>query len=167
MSAGPWFAAILLHSLHGADFARKASPCLTNRVTGQVAAPTARLRVTACACCDTVNCSFCTTEKVTTLNTFGDLIASPYGVHLGAKSGHVSGLRFGYSQIANLICLIRKGTVPPRFALELMGRNVLANLIRSVWPAPYIDGCGRLKGNLLAVSHLIRSRVTPEYILKL
>jgi hypothetical protein len=48
-----------------------------------------------------------------------------------------------------------------------MGRNVLANLIRSVWPEPYIDGWRRLKGNLLAVSHLIRGRVTPEYILKL
>jgi hypothetical protein len=63
---------------------------LTSRVT-QIAAPTARLRVPACACCDTVNCSFCTTEaKVGALNTFGDWIASSYGVNLGAKSGHVS-----------------------------------------------------------------------------
>jgi GT2 family glycosyltransferase len=90
-----------------------------------------------------------------------------YGVHLGAKSGRVSGLRFGYSQIVNPIYLIRKGTVPARFALELMGRNFLANLIKSVWPEPYIDRWGRLKGNLLAFTHLIRGRIMPEYILKL
>jgi GT2 family glycosyltransferase len=90
-----------------------------------------------------------------------------YGVHLGAKSGRVSGLRFGYSQIVNPVYLIRKGTVPPRFALELMGRNFLANLIKSVWPEPYIDRWGRLKGNLLALTHLVRGRITPEYILKL
>jgi GT2 family glycosyltransferase len=90
-----------------------------------------------------------------------------YGVHLGIKSGRVSGLRLGYSQIVNPIYLIRKGTVPPRFALEQMGRNILANLIKSVWPEPYIDRWGRLKGNLLALTHLIRGRITPEYILKL
>jgi glycosyltransferase involved in cell wall biosynthesis len=90
-----------------------------------------------------------------------------YGVHLGIKSGRVSGLRLGYSQIVNPIYLIRKGTVPPRFALELMGRNILANLIKRVWPEPYIDRWGRLKGNLLALTHLIRGRITPEYILKL
>jgi GT2 family glycosyltransferase len=90
-----------------------------------------------------------------------------YGVHLGAKSGRVSGLRFGYSQIVNPIYLIRKGTVPPGFALELMGRNFLANLIKSAWPEPYIDRWGRLKGNLLAFTHLMRGRIMPEYILKL
>jgi GT2 family glycosyltransferase len=103
------------------------------------------------------------------LRKYGRIVGANfiYGVHLGAKSGRISGLRFGYSQIVNPVYLIKKGTVPPRFALELMGRNVLANLIKSVWPEPYIDRWGRFKGNLLAVSHLIRGRVTPEYILKL
>jgi GT2 family glycosyltransferase len=103
------------------------------------------------------------------LRKYGRIVGANfiYGVHLGAKSGRVSGLRFGYSQIVNPIYLIRKGTVPPRFALELIGRNVLANLIKSVWPEPYIDRRGRLKGNLLAFTHLIRGRITPEYILKL
>ena len=32
------------------------------------------------------------------------------GVHLGNKRGRVSGLRFGYSQIANPIYLLQKGT---------------------------------------------------------
>jgi GT2 family glycosyltransferase len=94
-------------------------------------------------------------------------LSTIYGVHLGVKSGRVSGLKFGYSQVVNPIYLIRKGTVPASFALELMGRNVAANLLKSLWPEPYIDRWGRLKGNLLAASHLIRGRVDPEYILKL
>jgi GT2 family glycosyltransferase len=94
-------------------------------------------------------------------------LSTIYGVHLGLKSGRVSGLKFGYSQVVNPVYLIRKGTVPARFALELLGRNVAANLIKSLWPEPYIDRWGRLKGNLLAASHLIRGRVDPEYILKL
>jgi GT2 family glycosyltransferase len=89
------------------------------------------------------------------------------GVHLGVKSGRVSGVRFGYSQLANPVYLIRKGTVPASFLLELMGRNICANLVRSLWPEPHIDRRGRLKGNLLAALHLIQGRIEPEYILKL
>jgi GT2 family glycosyltransferase len=89
------------------------------------------------------------------------------GVHLGAKSGRVSGVRFGYSQIINPIYLIKKGTIPRSFALELMGRNLAANIIKSIWPEPYIDRRGRLKGNLLAACHLIQGKLDPEYILKL
>lgn len=89
------------------------------------------------------------------------------GVHLGAKSGRVSGVRFGYSQLVNPTYLIRKGTVPASFALELMCRNVAANLLKSCWPEPHIDRRGRLKGNLLAAFDLVRGRIEPEHILKL
>ncbi|HUB62840.1 MAG TPA: glycosyltransferase family 2 protein [Methylocella sp.] len=89
------------------------------------------------------------------------------GVHLGAKTGRENGVRLGYSQVVNPIYLMRKGTVPAAFALEQMGRNIAANLIKSLWPEPYADRRGRLKGNLLAASHLIRGRVEPEYILNL
>ena len=89
------------------------------------------------------------------------------GVHLGIKSGRVSGVRFGYSQLVNPIYLIRKGTVPASFALELVARNVAANLVRSIWPEPHVDRRGRLKGNLLAALHLMQGRIEPEYILKL
>ncbi|SJM32214.1 glycosyltransferase family 2 protein [Mesorhizobium delmotii] len=89
------------------------------------------------------------------------------GVHLGIKSGRVNGIRFGYSQVANPIYLVRKGTVPSTFALRLMGKNLLANLARSLWPEPYVDRRGRLRGNLLALSHVARGRVEPEYILKI
>ena len=94
-------------------------------------------------------------------------LRSLIGVHLGLKTARVSGERFGYSQVANPIYLIRKGTVPARFALELMTRNLIANLVRSVWPEPYVDRRGRLRGNLLAVRHLLMGRIEPEYILKI
>lgn len=89
------------------------------------------------------------------------------GVHLGVKSGRVSGVRFGYSQFANPVYLVRKGTVPRKFAYELMCRNLAANLLRSCWSEPHIDRWGRLKGNILAAWHIMRGRVEPEHILKL
>lgn len=89
------------------------------------------------------------------------------GVHLATKEGRQSGLRLGYSQIANLVYLIRKGTVPPSFACKLMMRNLAANMVKSFWPEPYVDRFGRLRGNLLAAFHVLRGRVEPEYILKL
>ena len=100
------------------------------------------------------------TGRVVALNTL-------YGVHLGAKAGRVSGVRFGYSQIVNPVYLVRKGTVPLRFAFNLIWRNIAANLVKSIWPEPYIDRRGRLKGNLIAALHLARGKVEPEYILKL
>jgi GT2 family glycosyltransferase len=89
------------------------------------------------------------------------------GVHLGLKAGRVSGVRFGYSQVMNPVYLINKGTVPAAFALDLVARNIAANLIRSLWPEPWIDRRGRLRGNLLAASHLVMGRIEPEYILKI
>jgi hypothetical protein len=55
--------------------------------------------------------------------------------------------------------------MPVRFALELMGRNLTANLARSLWPVAHVDRRGRLKGNLLALSHLVRGRIEPKYVL--
>lgn len=89
------------------------------------------------------------------------------GVHLGMKTGRVSGVRFGYSQLINPVYLVRKGTVPVNFAIALISRNLAANIVRSFWSEPYIDRRGRLKGNILAAYHLIRGKVEPEFILKL
>jgi len=89
------------------------------------------------------------------------------GVHLGIKTGRVSGKRFGYSQVANAVYLIRKGTVPASFALPLMLRNIAANLAKSLWPEPYVDRRGRLKGNALAMLHVAMGRIEPEYVLKI
>jgi GT2 family glycosyltransferase len=89
------------------------------------------------------------------------------GVHLGIKAGRVSGMRFGYSQVANAVYLIRKGSVPASFALPLMFRNIAANLAKSLRPEPYVDRRGRLRGNMLAILHVATGRIEPEYILKI
>jgi GT2 family glycosyltransferase len=89
------------------------------------------------------------------------------GVHLGVKSGRVSGQRLGYSQVMNPIYLVRKGTVPFSFAMDLLVRNVIANLIRSLWPEAHVDRWGRLKGNSMAAWHAMLGRIEPEYILKI
>ena len=48
-----------------------------------------------------------------------------------------------------------------------MARNLLANLVRSLWPEPHIDRRGRLRGNVLALRHLLTGRIEPEHILEL
>ncbi len=89
------------------------------------------------------------------------------GVHLGTKTGRQSGLRLGYSQIANPLYLIGKGTIAPRRAYRLMARNLAANLLRAFRPEPWVDRRGRLRGNLLALADLLRGRVAPERVLAL
>jgi GT2 family glycosyltransferase len=89
------------------------------------------------------------------------------GVHLGVKQGRQSGVRLGYSQIANPIYLSRKGTCPWPRALRLMSRNIAANLIRSLIPEPYIDRAGRVSGNLKAFGDLIAGRLDPGRVLEL
>lgn len=92
---------------------------------------------------------------------------SAHGVHLGVKSGRQSGRRLGYSQIANPIYLVRKGTCSRRRALRLMIRNVAANLIRSPNPEPYVDRRGRAAGNALALLDLLTGRLDPSRALSL
>jgi hypothetical protein len=89
------------------------------------------------------------------------------GVHLGIKLGRTSGVRFGYSQIANPVYLIRKGSMTWRHAVKLMWRNLAANLVRSVYPEPWIDRKGRLKGNCLAIVDIAIGRISPGRILQL
>jgi GT2 family glycosyltransferase len=89
------------------------------------------------------------------------------GIHLGVKQGRQSGVRLGYSQIANPIYLSRKGTCPWPRSLRLMGRNIAANLVRSLSPEPYIDRAGRVSGNLKAFGDLITGRLDPQRVLEL
>jgi GT2 family glycosyltransferase len=103
------------------------------------------------------------------LSPFGRIIESNSlcGVHLGAKGGRTSGVRVGYSQIANPIYLIRKGTVSIAFGWSLMWRNVLANLVKSFSSEPWVDRRGRLRGNCLALIDLVLGRISPQRILHL
>ncbi len=89
------------------------------------------------------------------------------GVHLGIKLGRTSGVRFGYSQIANPIYLARKGSMPWWYAKKLMWRNMAANLTRSLYSEPWIDRRGRLKGNMLALLDIVRGRLSPWRILRM
>lgn len=89
------------------------------------------------------------------------------GIHLGAKHGRTSGLRFGYSQIANPIYLIRKGTMSMWFGGGTMARNLIANSARSLTSEPHVDRLGRFRGNMLALRDLLRGRLHPRRILEL
>lgn len=89
------------------------------------------------------------------------------GVHLGNKRGRTSGVRFGYSQVANPIYLVRKGTLSSEYARPMVVRNILANLLRFFWPEAWVDRKGRLRGNILALIDIASGRVTPRRILTL
>lgn len=101
--------------------------------------------------------------------SFGRVVKSEAtrGVHLGIKSGRQSGVRLGYSQIANPLYLIRKGTCSWRIGFHLMSRNVTANFFRSFWPEVWVDRRGRLYGNLRAIVDLVSGRLEPCRVLKL
>lgn len=99
----------------------------------------------------------------------GKLIACPYttGIHLGTRGGRTSGTRLGYSQIANVIYLSRKKTIPFGLGPRLVCQNLLANIGRSFWPEAGIDRRGRLKGNFLAIADLLSGKLDPRKILLL
>lgn len=89
------------------------------------------------------------------------------GVHLGSKGGRTSGVRFGYSQIANPLYLWRKGTFRLDRALLQMSRNILANFGNVIRPEPWVDRRGRVLGNALGFLDLVRGRLHPRGILDL
>lgn len=94
-------------------------------------------------------------------------LAAARGVHLGIKQGRQSGVRLGYSQVANPIYLSRKGTCPWSRSLRLISRNLAANCFRSFRPEPYVDRLGRVAGNLRAFRDLLTGRLAPDRILDL
>jgi GT2 family glycosyltransferase len=88
-----------------------------------------------------------------------------YGVHCAVKLGRESrGTRFGYSQVANAIFFYRKGTISAQRMRALIWKPVLANLVKSLRPEPWIDRRGRLAGNLTAFADLLRGRLSPDRI---
>jgi GT2 family glycosyltransferase len=103
------------------------------------------------------------------MKPFGRLVKCDLlmGVHLGVKAGRTSGVRLGYSQIANPVYLSKKGTMSWQHARKLISKNIAANLARSIYPEPWIDRHGRLKGNLLALMDLLRGKASPARILQL
>jgi len=89
------------------------------------------------------------------------------GVHLGVSAGRTSGKRLGYSQVANVVYLQRKGTMRRDFGNRLMMQNLVSNAWRSLRPEPLIDRRGRLLGNMIAILDCLRGRVDPRRILEM
>ncbi len=88
--------------------------------------------------------------------------AEAFGVHMGVKSGRVSGDRFGYSQVINPIYMLRKGTMTGPMVANHIFCNMAMNFSRAVWPEPFIDRWGRARGNLIAIKDLLCGRLQPE-----
>lgn len=86
------------------------------------------------------------------------------GVHRGEKSGRTSGVRLGYSQIANPVYLMRKGTMSGKFGRRIMWRNFVANHIKTLRPEPWVDRWGRTRGNWLAISDWLTRRIDPNKV---
>ncbi|TDW19968.1 uncharacterized protein involved in exopolysaccharide biosynthesis [Rhizobium azibense] len=97
---------------------------------------------------------------------YGEVICADHlqGVHLGTKAGRTTGIKFGYSQIANPIYLVRKNTLSSGRAAAQMGRNLAANLVKAWRPEPWVDRKGRLKGNAIAIFDLLMGRLAPQNI---
>ncbi|MCS4094114.1 glycosyltransferase [Rhizobium sp. BK176] len=85
-----------------------------------------------------------------------------YGVHMGVKSGRVSGERLGYSQVINPLYMRAKGTMSLIKVADHVFRNTASNFGRALFPEPFIDRKGRAKGNLLALADVLRGRLEPE-----
>jgi hypothetical protein len=47
-------------------------------------------------------------------------------------------------------------------ALKQVGKNMLANGLRSFSPEPWVDRRGRLLGNMRAIKDLIGGKMSPE-----
>lgn len=88
------------------------------------------------------------------------------GVHLGVTGGRTSGIRFGYSQIANPIYLANKGTMNKSYASRILFRNVASNIFHTITLDTKKDYKGRLWGNLKAAFDLLRYNCHPTNILK-
>jgi glycosyltransferase involved in cell wall biosynthesis len=99
----------------------------------------------------------------------GQVVFAPdcVGVHLGASGARTSGVRLGYSQVANMIYLARKGTVEWSIAARFLLSSLAANIVRTIFKTRDVDYIGRLRGNWIALFDLARGRCEPNKILKL
>ena len=100
---------------------------------------------------------------------FGEtrLIPACRGVHLGVKSARSSGLRLGYSQIANPIRICRRKNMTRLRLVRFLTRALAANALRTLSRRKTVDYRGRLNGNMLALVDLLRGRCSPGRILDL
>lgn len=100
------------------------------------------------------------------LASYGRLVkaGTMRGVHMGSKTGRTPGVFLGYSQVANPVYLMRKGSMTRKHATTIMLRNMTSNVLHSVKPPKWADFRGRFRGNILALIDLARGRVSPGRI---
>jgi glycosyltransferase involved in cell wall biosynthesis len=96
----------------------------------------------------------------------GRLVSGPQitGIHLGTRGARSPGKQLGYSQVANVVHMWRKGTMQPNLGQRLLLQNLASNAVRSFYPEPHIDRRGRLLGNLLALGDLVAGKIDPRRI---
>ncbi len=90
--------------------------------------------------------------------------------HLATPSGRISGAKFGYSQIVNPFYLWRKNCNPRlSHVVAHWFVSIARNVFRAVakTPSDRSDRKGRLRGNMIAMWHLMMGKVDPSYILQL
>jgi GT2 family glycosyltransferase len=91
--------------------------------------------------------------------------------HLGAPSGRMSGLKFGYSQVVNPFYLWCKNGKPGLTHVVFahwfvsVARNLRRTLVRA--QGKRSDRTGRFKGNMIGFCHLLAGKIDPSYILHL
>jgi GT2 family glycosyltransferase len=84
------------------------------------------------------------------------------GVHLGLKSGRVSGRKYGYSQVVNAWYLHKKGILSSKEAWSNIGKALLMNGAKSFRSEKHIDRPGRFIGNLIGVGDVVSGGSRPE-----
>jgi GT2 family glycosyltransferase len=89
------------------------------------------------------------------------------GVHQGVKAARTSGLRMGYSQIANPIRIAFRRNMSALRAARFVLKALAANLIRSAQGRRNPDYPGRLRGNMLALADMLQFKLDSRRILEL
>lgn len=87
-------------------------------------------------------------------------------VHMGWRGGRISGLKMGYSQIVNPIYLWRKARVFSlrHIVVQYWLRCFVANCVGVIWGKREEERMNRLKGNLIALWHLVNGQCDPMAI---
>ncbi len=92
-----------------------------------------------------------------------------FAVHLGWRSGRVSGLRLGFSTIINPIYLRRKARIFSRrhIVINFWARCLMGNILGLITNDQEYDRAGLLRGNIVGFRHLLSGRCEPERVLQL
>jgi glycosyltransferase involved in cell wall biosynthesis len=90
-------------------------------------------------------------------------------VHLGWRSGRVSGVRLGFSTVVNPVYLRRKAKVFsfPFIFVNYWLRCMVGNILGVITRDAEYDRIGLIKGSMIGFWHLLSGRCDPEYVLNL